>query len=220
MQTTATIQYNILSGLGIKSIHPDTMRADQFLLPDCKTSASDLITTQNGWRVFKEKYSLASLWKLFRDIKVISFYEWASLTHGTDTWDGLLSEVIRPLPLKDRLFIFQLGDVRTKKFFEVDEILDIISDFSMHGRVSLVLDDQEAGYLSALLRGKSVTPTDGLKANPQADYRYDAIFQTMHIDQLLISTSKSILVHQANKQFELPGSAAGKDAAIQVAIHL
>jgi len=221
METATTIQPGVLPGLGIKSIYPDITGMSIPPSADCKLPAGDLNTTQNGWRLFKESHSLASLWKLFKDIKVISFCEWTNLAHATDTWDGLLSDVIRPLEGKDRMFIFQLGDVRSKKFFEVDEILDIISDFSMHGRVSVVLDKQEADNLSELLHGKSISVTDELRYNPGSDYRYDAIFQTMHIDQLLISVDDSILVHQTNRQFELPGNATdGKEAAIQAAIHL
>jgi len=218
MEADEIIFPGMLSVLGIRS-----MKFENAAIAACSASeykdTEKKPGTQDGWRLFKQYYPLNSVWRLFDKFSVILFADWASLACGTDIWDGLLSEVIKPLGEKGHAFIFQLGDITPKKAFEVDEILCIISDFSSHGSVSLVLDKQEADSLYQLLHGmRGLTWNQQLQKN--CNNQYASIFQSLHIDQLMICMTDSIMVYQKNRQFELAGNNGdGKETALHAALN-
>lgn len=93
-----------------------------------------------------------------------------------DFWDKLYEDVIKPLHKRDFEFIFHLGDVTKKYAFEVEEMLDIMGDYTSHGRVTLVLDENEADSLYNKLNGPSLKTKE----------KYRFLFDTMNIDMLLI----------------------------------
>ncbi len=117
---------------------------------------------------------------LLHDCQIIAFSDWSNFQHASDLWDRLRFDVIKPLQRNDFDFIFYLGDPTKKMGYEVDEILDIISDFSLHGRVSLVINEQAAAKLWTLwygqLSGKSPT------VHEIAQY----LLETVKIDRILI----------------------------------
>jgi hypothetical protein len=106
-----------------------------------------------NWNSIKNDVIIEELKTLFRSCHIIQFADWASVYHASDFWDGLLSDVIRPLNKKDFNFIFYLGDPTKRFVFETDEILDIMSDYSSYGKVTLVLDENEADRLWSILNG-------------------------------------------------------------------
>ena len=85
---------------------------------------------QHVWAFFKDEAVIRELRSLFRNCSTVSFDDWANMAGGSLLWDGLLTDVIRPLGRNDLEFIFYLGDSSKKLSFEVDEALDIISAFS------------------------------------------------------------------------------------------
>jgi hypothetical protein len=100
-----------------------------------------------NWNSIKNDVIIEELKTLFRGCDIIQFADWASVYHASDFWDGLLSDVIRPLKKKDFQFIFYLGNPTKKSVFETDEILDIMGEYSSCGKVTLVLDENEADKL-------------------------------------------------------------------------
>jgi hypothetical protein len=85
--------------------------------------------------------------------------------------------VIKPLPKRDFEFVFYLGDVKKLHAFEVEEALDIMGDYTSHGRVTLVLDENEADSLYNKLNGPCLKTKE----------KYRFLFNTMNIDVLLIT---------------------------------
>lgn len=157
----------------------------------------------NRWSEIKSEKLIADLSELFQACRTIAFDDWANVANSSDLWDGLLSDVIRPLRKKDLDFIFYLGDPAEKLSFQVDEILDIISEFSKHGRVTFCLDESEAIKLWMVLNGER--PDSALKAFAPSDLKrkYSSIFRTMTVDQLLIYSANNALLYSEDQQFAL-----------------
>jgi hypothetical protein len=134
------------------------------------------------WREIRNETMLEQLSAIFSSHPVIEFAGWAEASNASDFWDGLYQDVVKPLKKRDFRFIFHLGDVGRKQVFEIDEVLDIMGDYSSYGKVVLQLDCHEADSLWRRLNGHSA---EGLPAGA-ARARWLSIFNTMNIDLLQI----------------------------------
>jgi hypothetical protein len=129
------------------------------------------------WNHLKNNAIISALGTLFSNCSIIQLMDWATTDGASDFWDELYEDVIKPLNKRDFEFIFHLGDVTKKHAFEVEEILDIMGDYSSFGRVTLVLNENEADILWNKLNGPSQETIE----------KYRFLFNTMNIDMLLIS---------------------------------
>ncbi len=162
---------------------------------------------QSAWHSIKKRLGVDNLKLLFDSCKVISFLDWARLNSISDLWDSLRTEVIKPLGKKDYEFIFYLGDPTKKLNFQVDEILDIISDYSLNGKVTLVLNEREAVKLWMILKGYryAITSQVSNPSLPELNEKHQYIFQSMNIERLLVFSVDRCKVFSRNNQYELTG---------------
>ena len=170
-----------------------------FTIPDRRDN------DQLRWHHFKNSGFIKDIKAIFKASKVIAFSDWAFVDGASELWDGLLSDVIKPLNRKDFNFIFSLGDPTKKLGYEVDEILDIISDFSLYGQVTFLVNETDAANLWMVLYGQNFD-TNFLKSTTDAlkeKCRY--IFNAMLIDRLLIYTVNHAMLFSKLQQFELKG---------------
>jgi hypothetical protein len=112
---------------------------------------------------------------------IIRFTNWATTEGASDCWDQLYTDVIKPLNKRNFEFIFHLGNVTKKYAFEVEEILDIMGDYSSFGRVTLILNENEADSLWEKLNGPS----------QETIKKYRFLFNTIRIDAMIILTFKA-----------------------------
>jgi hypothetical protein len=192
----------ILKLLGIRSI---TLNASHDF-----TELSKLTVTlppaeveQYLWTFFRDETVIAELRSLFSNCRTIAFDDWAAITGASNLWNGLLAEVIRPLGKKDLEFIFYLGDPGNKLSFQVDEAIDLISEFSHHGQVTFALDASEAMKLWMVLNG--VNPDTPLEGQPPSDLnkKYFSIYRTMDVSRLLIYSADNAILFSSDQQFVL-----------------
>lgn len=113
---------------------------------------------------------------------VVEFPEWAASEDTSAVWSRFYSNRIKPLQRRDFQFIFHLGDVSAKRVFDVDEVLDIMGDYSSHGSVTLVLSDLEADTLWRKLNGFD----PGAILHGDESPRLVSLFNTMRIDSLVV----------------------------------
>jgi hypothetical protein len=101
-------------------------------------------------------------------------------------------------------FIFYMGDTTKKLAYEVDEILDIISDFSLNGKVTLVLTNKEASQLWRTLNGQKADIK--LSFTDINDYESQYIFNTINIDRLLVySPDHRVTIFSKGGSLEMRG---------------
>jgi hypothetical protein len=192
----------ILKVLGIRSI---TLKANHDFSQLAKMSVTlpPAQVEQFLWAFFKDETVLGELRSLFKNCRTIAFDDWSTITGASSLWNGLLADVIKPLAKKDLEFIFYLGDAAHKLSFQVDEAIDIISEFSNHGEVTFALDADEALNLWMVLNG--VNPDGPFEEQTSADLhkKYFSIFRTMDISRLLIYSANNALLFSRDQQFVL-----------------
>jgi len=121
---------------------------------------------------------------LISNSPIIEFTDWTAVQSTSDIWDRLYTDLIKHLQKRDFHFIFHLGDVVNRLVFEIDEVLDIIGDYSSHGKVTLILNNDEADHLWCKLNGRNSDA--GVSGNSQAGEKYHFLFSTMNIDALVV----------------------------------
>lgn len=205
---------SFLKRLGIRGMTLDS-QCDSLSISAIDAIVFEEIVSLKHWRDIKNDQLIAALQALFKHCRTIAFGDWANVSDASDLWTGLLSDVIKPLKKKDLDFIFYLGDPAKMLFFQVDEILDIISDFSYTGKVTFFLDEAEAIKLWKVLNGEQ---EDGIQKTYTPDdlrRKYFSIFRTMSIYCLSIYSFTDVIVFTEDQQFVLARQKA--DHSIELA---
>jgi len=192
-----------MTELGIRSLTLNSM-SDELALPDQYFTTQDSQNVSRyKWYKYKNEPIIDDLKTLFTNSHVISFADWSDIYGASDLWDGLLRDIIKPLFKKQFEFIFYLGDPTKRLVQEVDEILDIISGFSLYGQVTLVLDAEEASKLWMILNGYDPRMPLSSPRLSSPEERHLSIFNTMNINHLLIYGTDQTLSFSKQGQFEL-----------------
>lgn len=188
--------------LGIRSIMLDTVH-DGFSLPVGFGALAQREPSQHRWHAFRDQHFLQSMRKVISDCPVITFSDWASVEKASELWDGFLYDVLKPLNRKDINFLFYLGDPTQKRSYEVDEIIDIVSAFSITGNVTFFLYESDATELWSVLHGEAVDFKLDLW---DARARYQSIFQSMKVDRLVVYSAGNAMLFSSDVQFQLNAS--------------
>ncbi|WP_133055299.1 hypothetical protein [Niastella koreensis] len=157
-----------------------------------------IATEKDQWGHMRKDDSIEALAKYFSSCSVVQFADYVSVKNAACFWDGLFADVIKKAVEKQTIdFIFQLGDVTGRSVFEIDEVLDIIGQYSKYGSVSLVMDEQEALTLWEVLCG--------INYDPPPMEKFQLQFGTMHIDNFLIFYNNGILLNTKEGQSGFAG---------------
>ena len=193
---------DILALMGIRSI---TLNVAHDLGPllALPLHLEELQHEQQQWHYLRNEIVLKELRSLFQNCTTIAFDDWSNMAGASDLWDGLLTDVIKPLGRKDLEFIFYMGDPGKKRSFQVDEMLDIMSDFSLHGNVTFALDESEAIKLWGVLNGVQADMPVAGQTISDLEKKYFSIFKTMNITRLLIYTADSVILFADHQHFVL-----------------
>jgi hypothetical protein len=207
----------LLNLLGIRSLTVDAQH-DLTPLADLQVDIPKTDKEHNPWRYLQNELVIGALRSLFQHCRTVAFADWSGQAGASDLWHGLLSDVIRPVGKQDLEFIFYLGNPLTKFFFQVDEILDIISGFSRHGRVTFVLNENEAIKLWKVLNGVHADAPVPDQSFPDLKKKYRSIYRTMSIARLLVYSATNAMVFAQDEQFVMarktvePGVELAEDA--------
>jgi len=137
--------------------------------------------------------------------QIVGFTDWAAMHDGTSLWDGLYTDIIKPLKKRDFHFVFHLGDVTNKMVYDIDEVLDIIGDYSTYGKVTLMLDNDEAGNLWSKLNGPDPDTVGTAYGSPRASEKYQFLFNTMRVDSLVVVHGYNVEQLSREGRFALSG---------------
>ncbi|SFD15870.1 hypothetical protein SAMN05518672_101798 [Chitinophaga sp. CF118] len=191
--------------LGIRHLILNTLHS-RLEVPDHWNIENDKNNnTTYRWRNVKNDAILEELKTLFSYSSVVQFADWASVDGASDFWDGIFYDVIKPLGKRDFQFVFRLGDIRRRLVFEIDEILDIMGIYSSYGRVTLVLENNEADKLWSKLNGIAYDVTIPGSRPQDARERYLFIFNTMRIDSLIVLYANRTILYSTGQQSQFGG---------------
>lgn len=135
---------------------------------DGKIIFSDLsIFEDYNWNYIKQKIDLTTFRKSIEACRLFAMLDWANLPEATDLWQGFLEEVIKPRGKRDQFFFFDLCDPSKKSTQHVDEVLDLVSDFSRYGRVTLGMNENEANKIWMAMTGHDhALPKESIEIPP------------------------------------------------------
>jgi len=153
------------------------------------------------WPYIRKDEIISELKNLFSRCRIIAFDNWASMAGASNIWDGLLTDVIRPLERTNFEFVFYLGDPGEKLSFEVGEALDIVTEFSHYGDVTFALDDNEALTLWKMLNGVRKDTQLGEQTYVDLQKKYFSIFKTISIGRIIVYSADNAMVFSEEKQF-------------------
>ncbi|MCF6402920.1 hypothetical protein L3C95_08555 [Chitinophaga filiformis] len=190
----------ILQVLGIRSLIVNSSY-DRTRLNALRIDVPEANKEEYLWPYLRKDEVIGELQSLFRNCCMVGFDNWSAIASASSVWDGLLCDVIKPLERDDLEFLFYLGDPGTKLSFQVGEALDIVSDFSLHGRVTFALDESEAVSLWKMLNGVSKDVSLGEQTYVDLRKKYYSIFRTMDIARVLIYSASNALVFTEKEQF-------------------
>jgi hypothetical protein len=190
----------ILQLLGIRSL---IANSDYDLAPlrALRIDIPETATEEYLWPYLRKDEVLSELQSFFRNCHTVAFDNWAAMTSASDVWDGLLTDVIKPLERNDFEFIFYLGDPLMKLSFQVGEALDIVNDFSLHGQVTFALDESEAINLWKMINGVSRETSLGQQTYVDLKKKYYSVFRTMGIARVLIYSASNAMLFTEEEQF-------------------
>ena len=140
---------------------------------------------------------------LFENSRVVEFENWSDVKNASAIWDNLRRDVIRPLRNRDFDFIFYPGDVTGKLKFEVDEMLDILSDFSGCGRVTLVLEERDVDGIREIFFGREADSR--MSILPGLREKCRSVFDLLNIEYLVAGSYSDAHFFSKQQQFEIEG---------------
>jgi len=159
----------------------------------------------NSWNRIKNDSIAEWLRAILSDCSIIEFADWTAVDDVSGFWDRLYCDVIKPLNKRDFQFIFHLRNTIKKPVFEVDEILDILGDYSSYGTVTLVLHEDEADMLWRRLNGQNSGDFKSGFGSQETREKYLFLYNTIRIDVLLILHNNHAMVFSRDWQFDLVG---------------
>ncbi|SDE95172.1 hypothetical protein [Chitinophaga filiformis] len=189
--------------LGIRHLILDTFFS-RLVAPDDWQAEQD---KSDSWSSIKNDTVVEELKTLFSCSSIVQFADWAGVDGASDYWEGIFYDVLKPLERRDFQFVFRLGDISKRSVFEVDEILDIIGGYSSLGRVTLVLDHNEADVLWSKLNGIAYDIAVAGSRLQEARERQLYIFNTMNIDSLIVLYANRTVLFSWEQQSQFGGRA-------------
>lgn len=205
----------ILQLLGIRSL----IVSSNYDLAPLKALSIDLPDTEKDeyiWPAIRKDEVIKELQSLFRNCCTVGFDNWADIASASHVWDGLLTDVIKPVERNDLEFIFYLGDPMVKVSFLVGEALDIVSEFSLNGHVTFALDESEAINLWKILNGVSKETPLGQQTYIDLRKKYYSIFRTMNIARVLVYSTTTTMLFSEDEQLVLTRKLVEHDVEVGI----
>lgn len=150
-------------------------------------SELDALTTYN-WNQIEKNCSLDKINLAVQGTQLFALLDWVNLPHATSIWQLFHEKIIKRMGRKDNYFMFDLCDPSKKSGQEIDEVIDLISDFSLYGNVTLGLNENETNKIWMALTGRAETEV------PSLEIAARFIYQAMNINTLLIHPVDRTLV--------------------------
>ncbi len=159
------------------------------------------------WNYIKNQAGLETIIRKIDESSLIALVDWCNLPYSTESWQGILIDVLPQLDHKQRYFFFDIADPSRRSDHEIKEALDVIDKYSDYGQVTLGLNENETEKLYACLcRINSEKEVIQLSLIEKAKY----IFEHMNIWNLLVHPTNRSISIQENQTVELYGRVVKK----------
>lgn len=173
---------------------------------DGKIILSELsVFNEYDWNFIKKTHGIEKMRKAILESSIVAFVDWANLPYSSEIWDGVLHDIIKPSGRKDFYFLFDLCDPSKKTTEQIDEILDLMSCFSFHGKVTVGLNENEILKIWCAINGVDFNNPDDKSKIPDVRLAGDQVYKAMNIDRLLVHPIDRTIIFQQHDMIEMPG---------------
>ena len=180
-------------------------KSDAIEFDDGKIIFSELsVFDHYNWNHVKRTAGVERLKQAVTEAKLIAFVDWANLPYAADIWQGFLKDILMPNQFRDKLFLFDLCDPSRKTDDQVREVLELISSYSVHGQVTLGLNENEALRIFTSLYAAQV---------PDVRTAVGRLFNNMKVDYLLVHPVDRCIMCSREGVTEMEGHVV-KDPAV------
>jgi hypothetical protein len=137
-----------------------------------------------GWEIIKNKIGIYTLWDLYRSSDLLCFVNWSEIDASTDTWKGLLRDVLpkSAQPDKKQIAFFDLSDCSKRGDEAILEAMMLLKEFSKYCDVILGLNNNESGLIYQSLFEKK-SPKEFTRTG-------EKIFEKLGIEKLVLHSSR------------------------------
>jgi hypothetical protein len=159
------------------------------------------------WNYIKSKAEISSLVKRIEESTLIALVDWCNLPFSTESWKGILEDVLPKIKPAERHFLFDIADPSRRSDQEIKEALEVIGKYMRFGKVTLGLNENETEKLYACLtRLNNDEEIIQLSLIDKARY----IFRHVEVWNLLVHPTDRCLSIQKEEEVELYGRVVKK----------
>jgi len=159
------------------------------------------------WAYIKDKAKIENLIQKVDESVLIALVDWCNLPYSTESWKGILHDVLPKTTTKDRYFFFDIADPSRRSDDEIKEALDTIGQYRAFGKVTLGLNENETEKLySCLVRMNNENEVDRFDLIDKGKY----IFEHISVWNLLVHPTNRSISIQKDSVIELYGRVVEK----------
>jgi sugar/nucleoside kinase (ribokinase family) len=159
------------------------------------------------WEYIKAKAGLDALRQKIDESTLIALVDWCNLPFSTESWKGILNDILPKIQQKERFFFFDIADPSRRSDEEIKEALDTIAEYNDFGKVTLGLNENETEKLyGCLTRINGEDEILQLSLIDKANY----IFKHIKVWNLLVHPTDRSISIQNDKVIELYGRVVKK----------
>ena len=159
------------------------------------------------WEYIKSKTGIAKLTEEVDKSSLIALVDWCNLPFSTESWKGILDDILPKIQQKERFFFFDIADPSRRTDDEIKEALDTIGKYYAYGKVTLGLNENETEKLyGCLTRINGDDEVLQLSLIDKAKY----IYQHIRVWNLLVHPTNRSISIQEERVVELPGRVVRK----------
>lgn len=154
-----------------------------FEFSDGKLMFGDLSSLHKvDWETITRKITSAQLQKVFKNCQLIGIVNWAATMHMGSILrhlrDDITSKISKKL-LKDKIFFFDVSDIRARNREEFKEYISIIQSIKENSKVIVSLNENEARTSAEMM---------GIDSKNDLMLLSKELFEIMMVDELVIHT--------------------------------
>ena len=146
------------------------------------------------------------LMNVVRKAELFALVDWARLPFASSIWKGFLEDMIKATGKKDALFFFHIGDPYKIPRKKIGQMVELIDEFAAFGKVTVSLNQQEAGKLWLVLNGYEPTQDQTKVKIPAMSEMARFIFRVFDIDTVIVRNRETTFVASDEGIIEVSGS--------------
>ncbi|MGK7397125.1 MAG: hypothetical protein ACNS62_21285 [Candidatus Cyclobacteriaceae bacterium M3_2C_046] len=224
----APIMANALGGLGLKNVcmaalgFPEVLPVFDHMHPNARKISisnpglTNALEFDDGKLILSEVTSLNQItWESIKknvgmeqlitsaQADLMALVDWSNLNHCTEIWQGMFQDIIPNLSKKPEIYFFDICDPSKKQKEDLENLIHLLSQYRIHGRVILGINENEANLMHRIIFERDDFKTTLLSKGRE-------IFNYLNIDLLLIHPVDRALAFTSQSELEVKGKVVAR----------